>query len=263
MRKTATRCISTSAPKLAVTAALSLSQVCLRYGARVALHEVSLEIPQGAAVALLGVNGAGKSTLLRAILDLVGIDSGTISIYQRSHREPSARRALAGLGEVFTPPRYATGREFLSLLCHLHGKDYHPEHAARECLALALDPTALARPAREYSKGMAQKLGLVACLLVAPPLLLLDEPMSGLDPQSHALFRARLQALQAAGTTLFFSTHALADVRVLCDRAVVIHAGAICFDDRLDILAPDGEIERAFLALLAHQANRASTSPRD
>lgn len=233
-----------------MTSALRLQQVGLRYGARRALDRVSLEIPQGAAVALLGLNGAGKSTLLRAILDLVAIDTGTISIFQRSHREPAARLAVAGLGEVFTPPRYATGREFLSLLCHLHGQDYHPEHAARECLALALDPAVLLHPAREYSKGMAQKLGLVACVLVAPPLLLLDEPMGGLDPHSHALFRARLQALQAAGTTLFFSTHALADVPVLCDRVVVIEAGAICFDDSLNTLAPDGELEHALLALL-------------
>ncbi len=233
-------------------AALSVVGVCKRYASTVALAEVSFVLAPGSATALLGVNGAGKSTLIRAVLDLVGLDAGAIEIHDVPHHRAAARVPLAYLGERFLPPHAARGREVLQLLCDLHGVVLDARCVAAECVALELDPAALERPAREYSKGMLQKLGLIACLLAARPLLVLDEPMSGLDVQAHALIRARLAALRAAGTTLFFSTHDFRDVALLCGHALVLRAGHLVFDGSVADLAardPDGDLERAFLAV--------------
>jgi ABC-2 type transport system ATP-binding protein len=237
-----------------MTAALSVSGLTKRYRRRTVLDGVSFEVADGAATALLGVNGAGKSTLIRAVLDLVDIEAGSIALFGKPHHKARAREPLAYLGERFLPPHFARGREVLTLLCRLHGVPFDAARAAVECKALELDVAALERPAREYSKGMLQKLGLVACLLANRPLLLLDEPMSGLDPQAHALIRERLRALRASGTTLFFSTHALRDVAELCERVVVLHAGRVRFDGtvrELALLHPAQDLERAFLSLIA------------
>jgi len=237
-----------------MTAALSVSGLTKRYRRRTVLDGVSFEVADGAATALLGVNGAGKSTLIRAVLDLVDIDAGSIALFGEPHHKARAREPLAYLGERFLPPHFARGREVLTLLCRLHGVPFDAARAAVECKALELDVAALERPAREYSKGMLQKLGLVACLLANRPLLLLDEPMSGLDPQAHALIRERLHALRASGTTLFFSTHALRDVAELCERVIVLHAGRVRFDGtvrELALLHPARDLERAFLSLIA------------
>ncbi len=233
-------------------AALSVAGVSKRYGRTTALDDISFELIPGSAVALLGTNGAGKSTLIRAVLDLIGLDAGAIAIYDVPHRRAAARAPLAYLGERFLPPHTARGREVLQLLCDLHGVPLDPARVAAECAALELDVAALERPARDYSKGMLQKLGLIACLLAKRPLLVLDEPTSGLDVQAHALIRARLAAHRAAGATLFFSTHDLADVAALCDRALVLRAGRLVFDGSVAALAardPEGDLERAFLAV--------------
>jgi ABC-2 type transport system ATP-binding protein len=105
----------------------------------------------------------------------------------------------------------------------------------------------------EYSKGMAQKLGLVAAILPRTPLLVLDEPMSGLDPKARALVKRRLGELHAGGTTLFFSTHLLADVEVLCDRIALLHGGRIAFaGPPAELLVQYGcaTLEDAFLAAI-------------
>ena len=238
-------------------AALKLTSVHQRYRRQPVLRDISFELESGAATALLGVNGAGKSTLIRAVLDLIHIDAGCIDIFGVDHRTPAARAPLAYLGERFLPPHAARGREVLELLCRLHGVPCDPQRAAAECVALQLDPAVLERPAREYSKGTMQKLGLVACLLAGRPLLLLDEPMSGLDPVAHALIRDRLQALRDAGTTLLFSTHALGDLAPLCNRVLVLHAGALVFDDttaRFLARDPQGNPDGALLGLLGTTA---------
>lgn len=95
--------------------------------------------------------------------------------------------------------------------------------------SLDLDVSALKRPVRAYSKGMTQKLGLAACFLANKALYVLDEPMSGLDPKARALLKARLQSLRSNGCTLFFNTHALADVEEICDRMAILHDGQIRF----------------------------------
>jgi ABC-2 type transport system ATP-binding protein len=122
--------------------------------------------------------------------------------------------------------------------------------------ALDLDPGALAKPVRAYSKGMTQKLGLAACFLGRRDLYVLDEPMSGLDPKARACVKALLASLRREGATLFFTSHALADVEEICDRMVVLHQGVPYFSGPPRALCDhygESSMERAFLRCIAER----------
>ncbi len=227
--------------------------VAKSFGARRVLDEVNFDVAPGEALGLLGVNGAGKTTLLRALLDLARPDSGTISVFGTPSFEPAARAHLSYLAERFNPPGFATGAELLRYLLALHGQTLVVADAQAEALALDLEPSALARPLREFSKGMTQKLGLIACILARRALLVLDEPMSGLDPRARVLFKRRLVAQKAAGATLFFSTHLLADVEAVCDRIAVLDSARLVFVGSPAVFLERysaGNLEDAFLNCL-------------
>lgn len=233
--------------------ALAFRGVGKSFGQRVVLADINLEIARGEALGLVGVNGAGKTTLLRALLDLARPDQGCIEVFGTPASQAGARQHLSYLAERFSPPGFATGLELLRYLLSLHGLGFDLAQAREQALALDLDPAALARPARHYSKGMAQKLGLIACVLAHRPLLVLDEPMSGLDPRARARFKRCLAAQKAAGATLFFSTHLLADVEALCDRIAVLDGGRLVYvGTPADLLHAQGAstLDEAFLSLL-------------
>lgn len=191
------------------------------------LDGVDLEVPRGGCLALVGANGAGKSTLIKAMLDIGGLDAGSIRIAGSAHTHRQARSGLAYLPERFQPPYYLRGREFLHYMLALYG--LRPGDAPLDAMAgaLGLPASALERPVQTYSKGMAQMLGLAACLLSERPLLVLDEPMSGLDPVARLRLRDVLHERHAAGGTILFTTHLLADAEMLADRIAILHAGRI------------------------------------
>ena len=207
--------------------ALRISSLHKSYGNAVALADFSLEIAAGEFFGLVGANGAGKTTLIKCALDFCDIGSGTIEIFGITHRQTAARSRLAFLPERFTPPHYLNGRDFLRYLCALHRQPYDEARARSMLEALELDIGALAKPARAYSKGMTQKLGLAACLLSAKEMLILDEPTSGLDPKARALLKRELKALHETGHTILMTTHALHDVGEMCDRMAVMHRGQL------------------------------------
>lgn len=208
---------------------LSFSGVVKRFGAQRVLGGIDLEVAPGEFFALVGVNGAGKTTLIKGLLDFIAIDEGGISIFDLSHLDPQARQRLAFLPERFVPPYYLTGWEHLEFTARLHGVAHRRDRCESLLTALDLAPEAVEKPVRELSKGMAQKLGLAGCLLSGRDLLLLDEPMSGLDPKARALFKRHLLGLHGKGFTLFFTTHLLADVEELCDRMGILHNGTLHF----------------------------------
>ena len=148
---------------------------------------------------LVGVNGAGKTTLIKCLLDFCDADGGAIEIFGVPHRDTAARARLAYLPERFNPPFYLTGRDFLQYMLGLHRAPYDDDRVARMFGALDLEPAALDRPARAYSKGMTQKLGLAACLLSGKELYVLDEPTGGLDPKARALLKSELRRCARAG----------------------------------------------------------------
>jgi len=209
--------------------AIRFQNVAKRYGASQVLRNVNLEIGQGEFFALVGLNGAGKTTLVKCLLDFCAVDSGTIEIFGVDNRLTKARAPLVFLPERLTPPYYLTGLDFLKYMLKLQSLPYEPQGAAEILVALDFDSPALSRPVRTYSKGMTQKLGLVACLMAHKDLYVLDEPMSGLDPKSLALLKSQLLKLRAAGRTLLIVSHALADVDEICNRMAILHEGRIRF----------------------------------
>lgn len=211
------------------TEALLFRSVTKRYPRQLALSDLSLSVNVGEFFGLVGVNGAGKTTLIKSLLDFCEINSGSVEIFGTDHRQAQARGRLAYLPERFLPPYYLTGRDFLQFMARLHRVAVDEAQAARMLATLDLDASALSKPVRDYSKGMAQKLGLAACFLSGKDLLVLDEPMSGLDPKARALLKKYLQQLKEQGKTLFFSTHMLHDVEALCDRIAILHGGKMRF----------------------------------
>ncbi|SDG54801.1 MULTISPECIES: ABC transporter ATP-binding protein [unclassified Duganella] len=234
--------------------ALRFQQVVKRYGAATVLRGVDLELRVGESFGLVGVNGAGKTSLIKCLLDFCALDGGSIDIFGQPHHRPSARATLGFLPERFTPPYYLTGADFIRYLLSLQGMRYDPQAVSATLAALDLDAHALKQKVRNYSKGMTQKLGLAASLLAQKPLYVLDEPMSGLDPKARACLKEQLRARHRAGSTLFLTSHALADVDELCDRMAILHDGHIRFAGTpAECRAQYGvaTLEQAFLACIA------------
>jgi ABC-2 type transport system ATP-binding protein len=212
-----------------IAAAVRVRALAKRYDSVEALRGVELAVAQGDAFGLVGANGAGKSTLIRCVLDLCEATAGSVEIFGVSARKPAARARLAYVPERFVPPHYLGCREFLALMAELSGTRFDEDHAMATLEALELERDVLDRPVRKLSKGMTQKLGLAACLLLERDLYILDEPMSGLDPAARVAVKSALRRLSNEGRTLFFTSHVLADVEELCTSMAVLEAGRIRF----------------------------------
>jgi ABC-2 type transport system ATP-binding protein len=231
-------------------AAIHFSGVHKRYGTAPVLRGVDFQVNAGELVGLAGVNGAGKTTLIKCLLDFCGIDRGTIQLFGQSHLQATSRRALAFLPERFLPPYYLNGADFLGHAAKLY---QHPHDSIRISHVLGVlnfDAGALKRSVRSYSKGMTQQLGLAATFLADRPLYILDEPMSGLDPQARAGVKRLLADIRQAGKAVFLTSHALPDIEEICDRVIVLHRGVPYFAGSPSRLCQDyGEasIEQAFL----------------
>jgi ABC-2 type transport system ATP-binding protein len=194
-----------------------------------ALSGFTMDIRHGEFFGLVGANGAGKTTLIKCLLDFCDVSGGTIDIDGVSHRHTDSRKCIAFLPERFSPPHFLTGRDFLRYMAELHGCLFDEAEARATLTRLDLAHEALDKPARAYSKGMTQKLGLAGCLLSQKPLLLLDEPTSGLDPKARSLLKRELQRAHDAGRTLVLTSHSLPDVEEMCTRMAVMHGGCLRF----------------------------------
>ena len=230
--------------------AVRFDHVRKSYGRQAVLRGIDLEIAAGASFGLVGINGAGKTTLIKCLLDFCHLDAGHIEILGRRHTDCGARARLAFLPERFMPPYFLSGREFLGYMLALDQRAADDDRVRAMLAALDLDAAALDQPVRAYSKGMTQKLGLAACLLAEPELLILDEPMSGLDPLARARVKQLLRELRQQGRTLFFTSHALSDVGEMCERMAVLHQGRVRFCGSPSALLQDyarNSMEQAFL----------------
>jgi ABC-2 type transport system ATP-binding protein len=198
-----------------------------RFGARAAVDHVDLRVPRGCAFGYLGPNGAGKTTLIRVLLGLIRADSGTMSLLGLP--VPARRgHALARVGAIVDEPRFhghLTGRENLKILAAARGGD-----ASRQ-IGPALGRTGLAQRAGDkvsaYSLGMRQRLGVAACLLADPQLLILDEPMNGLDPAGMHQMRDMIRGLVDEGRTVMLSSHLLDEVERTCDQVAIVDHGKV------------------------------------
>lgn len=206
---------------------LELDGVRKTYGRTVALERVDLRVEPGELVGLLGHNGAGKSTLLQLVSGQVLPGEGTIRVAGIDVREDpdGARRRMGVVPETPQLWDYLTAREFLELVRSLRGGG-----DLDAALALAgLDGDA-DRLVREYSQGMRRKTAIAAACLARPPLLVFDEAINGLDPDSAARVKAHLRARCDEGAAVLLSTHVLETVERLADRVVVLHHGRVIHD---------------------------------
>lgn len=209
--------------------AISISKLSKRFGSQDVLSDIDLDVEAGEFIGLIGINGAGKTTLIKCLLDFIQFESGSISIFETESVRTAAREKLAFLPEKFIPPYYLSGRDFIIYMHELHGVSHDWASTEKVLKILDFDPVYIDKPVAQLSKGMSQKIGLAACLLSGKDLLVLDEPMSGLDPRARAYLKRYLLDLKEQGKTLFFSTHMLADVETLCDKVAILHQGSLSF----------------------------------
>ena len=198
-----------------------------RFGDRAALDSIDLTVPRGCAFGFLGPNGAGKTTLIRLLLGLAEPTSGRMRLLGRDL--PGGRaEALARVGAIIEEPRFhphLTGRENLEV--HAAARD----RAAYGRIDGALERVGLARRGGDkvgaYSLGMRQRLGIARCLLCDPELLVLDEPVNGLDPAGIIEFRDLVRSLVDEGRTVWLSSHLLDEVEKTCDVAAIVDSGRV------------------------------------
>lgn len=192
------------------------------------LKGLSFEVEQGEIFGFLGPNGAGKTTTIKAITELIFPDSGEIAICGLPHNSPEAKRRLGFMSESPYIYRHLTGREYLRFCGELLGLEREGV-AAR--VAEVLESVGMGgradRSMGNYSKGMQQRIALAQALLGKPELLILDEPMSGLDPVGRRDVRDIILAQAKSGTTVFFSSHIIPDVEALCDRVAIVVDGSV------------------------------------
>lgn len=235
----------------------SVEGVNVAYGAAQVLKNISLTVRAGEMFGLIGLNGAGKTTLIKAALGLRPPDSGKILLFGRDPADPEARKRLSFLPERFEPPWFLSGMEFLQFSMNLYGRDFDETEMTRSAERLALDPSALGRRVQTFSKGMRQKLGLMAAVLTGCDLMILDEPMSGLDPLARARVKDLILECKVQGRTVFLSSHILADMDEICDRVAIMHEGVIGFTGTpaafKTMMACDN-LERSFLHFIEKKA---------
>lgn len=214
---------------------LSVHDLCKTFTDRLTLKkkqvlfDVSFEVPEGSVTGFLGSNGSGKTTTIKSILSLLRHEKGRIEFFSGKIKNPKFQIGYLPERPYFY--EYLTGLEFLmfygQLSMSISKKDLKDkaivllkkvglEHAENKLL-------------RNYSKGMLQRVGLAQALIHSPKFLILDEPMSGLDPDGRYQVTQIIQEVADAGATIFFSSHLLADVERLCDRLVIINHGKIIF----------------------------------
>ena len=237
--------------------AISVKGLRKTYKKTEALRGLSFEIPSGQVTGFLGPNGAGKTTTFRALLGLTKPDEGDIDVLGMEV-PGDLSKITKRVGCIIEEPgliKAHSGRVNLRIAADTLGFGHDRIDEMLEFVSLSADAN---RRAEEYSKGMRQRLALAAAMLGDPELLLLDEPLDGLDPAGQHVFRARLRALADEGKTVVVSSHDLADIEALADYVVVVDKGELVSQGPLDELLGEGatlvvvdEGQRAMDALTA------------
>ena len=234
---------------MATTSSIRTRGLTKRYGVLRAVDAVDLDVAEGDVYGFLGANGSGKTTTVRMLLGLVLPTSGEAEVLGRPM--PAARRTVLPLiGALVEEPGaypHLSGAANLALMDATGPNSLRNTHRRSQIGAVlervGLDP-ADRRPTRAYSLGMRQRLGLAAALMRRPRLLILDEPTNGLDPQGISEIRRLLLELNADGTTIFLSSHLLAEIEQMCTRVGVLDRGRLVLQEELkSLLRPTGLVE--------------------
>lgn len=208
----------------------------------IALRNVTFSVKESDITGFLGANGAGKTTLLKILLGFISSDSGKIIFDEKLKIKKSH---FENIGYMPERPYYYTnlsGREFLQFCAKLSGITNNDSKSQIEKWTQRLEiEYALDRKIQSYSKGMLQRLGFASTLLHRPQLLILDEPLSGLDPIGRRDFKNILLELNKAGKTIFFSSHIVSDIEEICREAVVLDKGQMVYSGNIASLLRTSE----------------------
>jgi ABC-2 type transport system ATP-binding protein len=216
------------------------------FGSVQAVTDVSFSVEAGEVFGFLGPNGAGKTTTIRTLLGFLSPTSGSATVLGADSTDEAAMiEAKRSIGYLPASPAFdedATGAEILDLHGSIKGE-------SRRAELLALFDPPLSRPVRAYSSGNVQKLGLIQAFMHDPDLVILDEPTSGLDPLMQQRFNDFVRAERDRGTTVFFSSHVLSEVRQICDRVGILRDGRLVATEPIDVLlGASGKFVRARIA---------------
>ncbi len=222
---------------------IRLEGVTKKFGATVALDDLSLAVPEGSVCGLLGPNGSGKTTAIRILLGLAGMNSGTASLLGARPGGPGFTEAVRQTGSLIEGPALygrATARQNMQIQAATLG--LADAGAEIDDLLELVDLSDRADSnARTFSLGMKQRLGLAISLLGKPRLVLLDEPTNGLDPSGIVEIRELIKQLPERGVTVLVSSHLLSEVQLMCDRVTIINKGRLVADGTMEeILASTG-----------------------
>lgn len=230
---------------------LVVKNIKKQFGKHVVLNGVNLKLKQNEIFGLIGLNGIGKTTLIKIVMNLMDSDNGSAEIFGIDSRITQSRQNIAYLPEKFQASAFLKGREFLNIFCkNKASRSLDMEEVYSLADMLALDRKVLDLRVSKYSKGMIQKLGLIGTFLSDSDLVILDEPMSGLDPRARIHLKDLLLEYKKNGKTIFFSSHILADIDEICDTIGVLHDQKILFagkPKKLKTKHKKSSLERAFL----------------
>jgi ABC-2 type transport system ATP-binding protein len=230
-------------PVISVTRVSKVYRSGLRMKRVQALTDISLEVERGEIFGFLGPNGAGKTTLIKILMGLTEPTSGSALVFGRPPRDAAAKARLGFLPESPYFYDHLTAREFLGLAARLSGvpKSEAAGRVTGQLRLLRMEKAADVQM-RGFSRGMLQRMGIAQALVADPELVVLDEPMGGLDPIGRKEFRDIIVDLRERGKTIFFSTHILSDVEMICDRVGIVIEGRMVEVGRLsEILTSDVE----------------------
>jgi len=218
-----------------------------RYGSTIAVDNLSFDVMPGTVTGFLGPNGAGKSTTMRMMLGLDRPDAGTVRIGGKSYHD--LRSPLREVGALLEAKAFHPGRTARAHLTALAASNAIPERRVGEVLGITGLEKAAGRRAGKFSLGMSQRLGIAAALLGDPAVLLLDEPVNGLDPEGIRWIRNLLKNLAAQGRTVLVSSHLISEVAQTADRLIVIGQGRLLAQTTVTELSARSSLEEAFFAL--------------
>lgn len=228
------------------------------------LDDISFSVPEGITFGVLGPNGAGKTTTMKVILGLLKPSSGTVSILGKPTTDKKMRSTIGYMPESPYFYMYLSGYELLSFCADLLGlKGQLKKERIEELLELVGMSSRAHTRLGKCSKGMLQRIGIAQSLLNDPQLVMLDEPMSGLDPLGRKEIRDIILSLKARKKTIFFNSHILSDVEDLCDQVAILKNGRLCSLSSIEDIFKSGEfnnLEDFFISIIRDDTPSASDS---
>ncbi len=231
---------------------LKITNLTKKYGEKVAVDDLTLEILPGEICAFIGHNGAGKTTTLKAAIGLIDFDAGDIEIDGKSIvKEPIATKSVT----AYIPDNpdlydFLSGIKYLNLIADIYAVSQDARNEKISTLADRFELTpSLSNKVGTYSHGMKQKLAIIAAFLHSPKLIMMDEPFVGLDPKAARILKDMMREHCEAGGAIFFSTHVLDVAEKLCDKVAIIKSGKLIISGKMDDVRGNSSLEDVFLEL--------------